>query len=218
MPVVLTRDEVKEILENISGVSWIVVSLLYGSGLRLNECLGLRIKDIDIESSQILVRSGKGGKDRYTILPNNIKKLLQDHIQEVKKLHEKDLKDGQGNVNLPNAIQRKYPNAAKEWGWQYVFPANSFSTNPRTGEIMRYHLGRWVIQNAVRDVKNRIKLTKKISAHTFRHSFATHLLEAGYDIRTIQELLGHQNVKTTMVYTHVLKTGSHYIRSPMDEI
>jgi len=218
LPVVLTRDEVKEILENISGVSWLVVSLLYGSGLRLNECLDLRIKDIDFKYSQILVRSGKGGKDRYTILPNNTKKSLQEHLRKVQQLHEKDIKEGYGSVHLPYAIQRKYPKAAKEWAWQYIFPSLSISTNPRTGEMQRYHLGRWIVQQAVRDAKNRVKIIKRISAHTFRHSFATHLLESGYDIRTIQELLGHKSVKTTMIYTHVLRTGSHYVKSPMDGI
>jgi len=218
LPIVLTKEEVKEIIDNLSGVSWLVISLLYGSGLRLNECLDLRIKDIDFHYNQILVRSGKGGKDRYTILPNNVKKPLQDHIQKVQKLHEKDLKDGYGTVNLPNAIQRKYPNAAREWGWQYVFPANSISTNPRTGERMRYHVGEWTIQRSIRYAKLRTKILKRISAHTFRHSFATHLLEAGYDIRTIQELLGHKSVKTTMIYTHVMKASSHYVKSPADTL
>jgi len=218
LPVVLTKDEVKEIIDNISGVSWLVISLLYGSGLRLNECLNLRIKDIDFHYNQILVRSGKGGKDRYTILPNNVKKQLQEHIQKVQKLHEKDLKDGYGNVHLPNAIQRKYPNAAKEWDWQYVFPAKSISINPRTGEMMRYHFGEWLIQRSIRYAKLSTKIPKRISAHTFRHSFATHLLEAGYDIRTIQELLGHKSVKTTMIYTHVLRSGNHYVKSPIDTL
>lgn len=218
LPVVLSREEVKEILENISGTIWLVVSLLYGSGLRLNECLKLRVKDIDFEYNQLLIRSAKGGKDRYTLLPNIIKTTLQQHLLKVQKLHQQDLKNGYGNVHLPYAIERKYPKASKEWGWQYVFPSTSITSNPRTGEMKRHYLGRWVIQRAVRDARNKTKITKKISAHTFRHSFATHLLESGYDIRTIQELLGHKSVKTTMVYTHVLKTGSHYVKSPMDTI
>lgn len=216
LPVVLTRKEVKEILENISGASWLVVSLLYGSGLRLNECLKLRVKDVDFAHNQIIIRSGKGEKERRTFLPNNVITSLRQHLIKVKEIHERDLEAGYGKVYLPYTIERKYPDPAKEWDWQYIFTANSISTDPRTGIRRRHHLGEWAVQRAIRYAKLKIGITKSISAHTFRHSFATHLLENGYDIRTIQELLGHKNVKTTMIYTHVLKNGGHYIKSPMD--
>ena len=216
LPVVLSREEVKEILENISGTIWLVVSLLYGSGLRLNECLKLRVKDIDFEYNQLLIRSAKGGKDRYTLLPNIIKTTLQQHLLKVQKLHQQDLKNGYGNVHLPYAIERKYPKAAKEWGWQYAFPSLSISADPRSNVQRRNHIGEWTIQRSIRYAILKTGITKSVSAYTFRHSFATHLLENGYDIRTIQELLGHKNVKTTMIYTHVLKNGGHYIKSPMD--
>jgi len=200
LPVVLTREEVKEILENLSGVSWLVVGLLYGSGLRLNECLKLRVKDVDFGYNQIVICSGKGEKDRRTVLPNNVIIPLRQHLIKVKEVRERDLEAGYGKVYLSYAIERKYPNAAKEWDWQYIFPANSISTDPRTGIRRRHHLGEWAVQHAIRYAKLKTGITKRISAHTFRHSFATHLLENGYDIRTIQELLGHKNVKTTMIY------------------
>jgi len=200
LPVVLTREEVKEILENLSGVSWLVVGLLYGSGLRLNECLKLRVKDVDFGYNQIVICSGKGEKDRRTVLPNNVIIPLRQHLIKVKEVRERDLEAGYGKVYLSYAIERKYPNAAKEWDWQYIFPANSISTDPRTGIRRRHHLGEWAVQHAIRYAKLKTGITKRISAHTFRHSFATHLLENGYDIRTIQELLGNKNVKTTMIY------------------
>jgi len=216
LPVVLTREEVRAIIEQLTGDKKLVVSLLYGSGLRLNECLGLRVKDIDFANSVIIVRAAKGNKDRSTILAENLKPALQSQLERVKTLHGSDLADGYGTVNLPTAIVRKYPNIGREYGWQYVFPADSLTVDPRTGVKQRYHLGEWAIQRALYDAKHQVGLTKHISAHTFRHSFATHLLESGYDIRTIQELLGHQSVKTTMIYTHVLKHGGHYVRSPAD--
>jgi len=218
LPVVLTRQEVRSILEKVSGICKLIISLLYGSGLRLNECLQLRVKDVDFENSMIIVRDAKGDKDRSTILAENLKIPLQTQIEKVRKLHEMDLAEGYGRVVLPYAIERKYPNCAKEFGWQYIFPADFLSLDPRSRIKRRHHIGEWMIQKAIREGKVQVGITKHISAHTFRHSFATHLLESGYDIRTIQELLGHKNVKTTMIYTHVLKHGGHYVKSPADEI
>jgi len=190
--------------------------LLYGSGLRLSESLELRVKDIDFGYSQIVVRDSNGEKDRITMLPKKIVEPLKKHLEKVNEIHKEDLKNGYGNVYLPYAIERKYPNAKYEWGWQYVFPATKISTDPRSGIQRRHHLYDTVIQKAVKQAIRNAQITKHASCHTFRHSFATHLLESGYDIRTIQELLGHKNVETTMIYTHVINQGGKGVRSPAD--
>ena len=212
----LTPEEVKLVLNQLSGISWLMVNLLYGSGLRQMECLRLRVQDIDFSYNQITVRSGKGEKDRLTMLPQVIKVPLRKHLDKVKKVHETDLSNGFGSVYLPNSLENKYPNAAKEWGWQYVFPANELSTDPRSGTKQRHHEGEWVLQRIVREARVKVGLVKPISCHMFRHSFVTHLLQAGYDIRTVQELLGHNDVKTTMIYTHVINQGGQGVRSPAD--
>lgn len=216
LPVVFTREEAQTILSHLSGEKWLMASLLYGSGLRLSECLRLRIKDIDFDQNIITVREGKGGKDRVTMLPQPIKEPLQQHLVNVRKAHEKDLAEGFGAVTLPFALTRKYPQAATEWKWQYVFPAPHRSRDPRNGEIRRHHLDPSVLQKSVKEAIQQSQIPKHGSCHTFRHSFATHLLEAGYDIRTVQELLGHSDVKTTMIYTHVLNRGGLSVRSPLD--
>lgn len=216
LPVVFTRDEVRRIFEQLDGVSYLVVSLLYGSGLRLLECLRLRIKDIDPERSQIVVREGKGQKDRITMLSARLHEPLVRHLQAMRRRHEKDLRQGFGSVYLPHALARKYPNASHSWEWQYVFPSRTRSTDPRSGEVRRHHLAESTVQKAVKAAMGRAGVQKHGSCHTFRHSFATHLLEDGYDIRTIQELLGHADVSTTMIYTHVLNRGGMGVRSPLD--
>jgi integron integrase len=196
--------------------SYLVVSLLYGSGLRLLECLRLRIKDIDPERSQIVVREGKGQKDRITMLSARLHEPLTRHLQAMRRRHEKDLRQGFGSVYLPHALARKYPNASHSWEWQYVFPSRTRSTDPRSGEVRRHHLSESAVQRAVREAIRGAGVQKHGSCHTFRHSFATHLLEDGYDIRTIQELLGHADVSTTMIYTHGLNRGGKGVRSPLD--
>ena len=216
LPVVFTKSEVIEVLNNLKGTHWLVGMLLYGSGLRLPESLELRVKDIDFGYNQIMVRDSKGEKDRTTMLPQKIVQPLKEHLNKVKLIHEKDLKNGFGSVYLPYAIERKYPNAKYEWGWQYVFPATRISTDPRSGIQRRHHLYDTVIQKAVKQAIRNARIFKHASCHTFRHSFATHLLESGYDIRTIQELLGHKNVETTMIYTHVINQGGKGVRSPVD--
>jgi len=216
LPVVLTKAEAQRVIGAMSGVNQLMARLLYGSGLRLMECLRLRVKDIDFEQRAITVRDGKGGKDRLTLLPESIIAPLRDHLTHVRHLHASDLKAGFGAVYLPDALERKYPNASREWAWQYVFPAKSLSTDPRTGVNRRHHLDESGLQRAVRRAAQLVGLDKPVSCHTFRHSFATHLLEAGYDIRTVQELLGHKDVKTTMIYTHVLNRGPKAVRSPLD--
>ncbi len=216
LPVVFTREEVRLVLANLCGVNWIMASLLYGSGLRLLECLRLRVKDIDFGYHQITVRDGKGGKDRVTVLPCRIEEPLQEHLRKVKAIHEQDLREGFGRVHLPFALETKSPAAATEWGWQYAFPASKRSVDPRSEEIRRHHLAETALQHAVKNAIRRAGITKPGSCHTLRHSFATHLLESGADIRTIQELLGHKDVKTTMIYTHVLKRGGQGVCSPMD--
>ena len=215
-PVVLTKEEVQRLLNSISGASWLMAMLLYGAGLRLMECCRLRVKDIDFSRNQIVVRAGKGNKDRYTMLPAGAKEPLLRHLQAVKRQHEEDLKQGQGRVSLPDALERKYPNAGKEWGWQWVFPATSHYDDRVTGERRRHHLHESVLQKAVKDARPKVGIAKPAGPHTFRHSFATHLLEDGYDIRTVQELLGHTDVSTTMIYTHVLNRGGRGVRSPLD--
>ncbi len=217
LPVVLTRNEVALILENLHGMQWLLVSLLYGSGLRLMECLRLRVKDIDFEKNQITVRDAKGKKDRITMLPAKVKMPLAEQVKRVRKQHESDLQQGKGNVELPYAIARKYPNAMKEWGWQWVFPATRFYFHRESGRFRRHHYHPSALQRAVKDAVRRTGIAKPASCHTFRHSFATHLLEAGYDIRTIQELLGHSDISTTMIYTHVLNRGPRCVQSPIDD-
>lgn len=216
LPVVMTREEVKAVLANLSGDKWLMASLMYGAGLRLMECLRLRAQDIDFLRNEILVRDGKGAKDRITMLPESLKGPLQHHLKKVKTIHERDLADGWGSVQLPMALDRKYPNAPKEWRWQWVFPQENRWKNQKTGEEGRHHVDESLVQKAVREAVMKAGLTKRASCHTFRHSFATHLLESGYDIRTVQELLGHNDVKTTMIYTHVLNRGPSGVRSPVD--
>jgi len=218
VPVVLSRDEVARIMKHLNGVMWMMVALLYGAGLRLQECLELRVKDIDRERRQIVIRRGKGQKDRPTVLPTAVVQPLARHLESVKRQHEADLARGLGRVVLPFALDRKYPNAPTEWGWQFVFPASRVCTDPRWGPPTRFHLHESVVQKAVAHAAQQAAITKRVSPHTFRHSFATHLLEDGYDIRTVQELLGQADVSTTMVYTHVLNRGPLGVRSPVDRL
>ena len=216
LPTVLSKDEVHKVIGFLSGTHPLMVKVLYGSGLRLMECLRLRVKDLDFSQQQIIVRDGKGQKDRVTMLPESLVPLLQEHVRHVRHIHEEDLSKGYGSVYLPFALERKYPNASREWLWQYVFPASRLSTDPRTGAEHRHHVHESGLQKAVRKAAFKAGIDKRITCHTFRHCFATHLLEAGYDIRTLQELLGHKDVKTTMIYTHVLNKGPLAVRSPLD--
>jgi integron integrase len=218
LPVVLTRTEVRELLGALDGVHWIMATILYGAGLRLLECLRLRVKDIDFGVNRLVVREGKGNKDRVTMLPAVIRGPLAAHLEHVRTLHQHDLAQGFGKVYLPDALNRKYPKAEREWGWQWVFPASQISVDPRYGERRRHHRHESVLQRAVKEAARKIGLTKPASPHTLRHSFATHLLEDGYDIRTIQELLGHRDVSTTMIYTHVLNRGGKGVASPADRL
>lgn len=215
LPVVFSKRETMKIFEHLDGVSKLVASLLYGSGLRLAECLNLRIKDVDFEYKQIIVRDGKGEKDRHTVLPMTVISDLKKHLNEVFKVHKKDLANGKGETILPYALKRKYPNAGREFGWQYVFPADKYIKEKDSGLIFRFHIHESTIQRAVKYAIKNAGVNKPGSPHTFRHSFATHLLENGADIRTIQELLGHNSIKTTMIYTHVLNRGLG-VKSPLD--
>ncbi|GAB4162096.1 MAG: integron integrase [Candidatus Promineifilaceae bacterium] len=218
LPVVLTREEVNAVLAQLSGDVLLVVQFLYGAGLRLNECLGLRVQDIDFGQRMIVVRDGKGQKDRTTTLPERIVPDLRKHLANVQKQHHADLQKGHGRAPLPDALDRKYVNAECEWVWQFVFPSTTLSRNPRADHdtLYRFHLHESSVQRAVRAAARKAGIAKRVSPHVFRHSFATHLLESGYDIRTIQELLGHKDVKTTMIYTHVLNKGPLGVRSPLD--
>jgi integron integrase len=218
LPVVLTRQEIRSILGCLNGSDWLMAMLLYGAGLRLMECSRLRIKDIDFTGNQIVVRAGKGDKDRHTMLPTAMREPLSKYLDLIKRQHQRDLERGLGRVTLPDALERKYPNAGKEWGWQWVFPAASHFTDRVTGERRRHHVHESVLQKAVKEAVQRAGVPKPASPHTFRHSFATHLLEDGYDIRTVQELLGHRDVSTTMIYTHVLNRGGKGVFSPADRL
>ena len=218
LPVVLTKDEVKKVIDRMSGAPRLMAILLYGAGLRLMECCRLRVKDIDFSRNEIVVRGGKGDKDRHTMLPTAIKDTLFRHMEAARSQHQQDIKKGLGRVALPNALERKYPNAGREWAWQWVFPASNHYTDRVTGEKRRHHLHESVLQKAIKEAVLKAGITKPASPHTFRHSFATHLLEDGYDIRTVQELLGHRDVSTTMVYTHVLNRGGRGVRSPADSL
>lgn len=218
LPVVFTPGEITAIMDRLSGTYWLMAMLMYGSGLRLMECLRLRVKDVDFSYRQITVHDGKGFKDRVTMLPEKVAAPLLEHITKVKKLHGKDMKEGYGSVYLPYALERKYPNASKELGWQYVFPASRISTDPRTGIKRRHHLDETVLQKAVKQAIHNSGITKHAGCHSLRHSFATHLLMRGSDIRTVQELLGHENVATTQIYTHVLNRGGLGVKSPADDL
>lgn len=216
VPVVLTKNEVERVFEQMEGTPQLAAMLLYGSGLRVLECLTLRVKDIDFAAHEILVRGAKGDKDRLTMLPLGVEQTLRDHLCEARALHERDLRRGGGRVDIPSALARKYPSASTEWRWQYVFPAARTYIDPESRELRRHHLHVTVIQRAVAEAVRRSGLTKRATCHTFRHSFATHLIENGYDIRTVQELLGHSDVRTTMIYTHVLRGGGRGVQSPID--
>lgn len=216
LPVVLTKEEVQAVLNQLAGRNLLIAQLLYGSGLRVLECLRLRVKDVDFAQRQIVVREGNGGKDRLTMLPVKLIPELQRYLKGVKVIHEADLADGYGQVELPDTSERKSPGAERKWGWQYLFPATQRSVDPQSGVERRHHLDESVIQRALQEATKKAGLTKRVSPQVLRHSFATHLLEAGYDIRTVQELLGHKDVKTTMIYTHVVNHGPKAVRSPLD--
>jgi len=218
LPVVLSRDEVAAVLSHVQGTMWIIGMLLYGAGLRLEECLDLRVKDLDFDRQQITLRRGKGQKDRTTLLPGAAVGPLRRHLADVRRLHAADLEGGFGRVVLPDALDRKYPLAATDWGWQFVFPASRICRDPRWGPPSRFRLHESAVQKGIAAAVRRSGITKRVGPHTFRHCFATHLLEDGYDIRTVQELLGHKDVSTTMVYTHVLDRGVLGVKSPADRL
>ena len=218
VPIVLTVEETTALLSHLHGVTWLVASLLYGAGLRLMEAMRLRIQDLDVAKREIVVRRGKGQKDRLTVLPATARKPLLAHLERVKVQHQADLAMGTGSVEMPEALARKYPGASREWAWQWVFPASRFYKDRESGEMRRHHLHESAVQRAVKDAGRDAGLVKRATCHTLRHSFATHLLEAGYDIRTIQELLGHSDLTSTMIYTHVLNRGGRGVRSPLDDL
>jgi integron integrase len=216
LPTVLTKEETKAIIDELYGQHKLLVQLLYGTGLRLSELMSLRIKDLDFAQQQIVVRDTKGHESRVTMLPNTLAPFLLEHLQRVRNLHEKDLQKGYGAVYLPFALDRKYPNAEQQWIWQYVFPSIGLSQDLRSGTVRRHHLHESGVQKAIKQAVRQAKIDKKVGCHIFRHSFATHLLQNGYDIRTVQELLGHKDVKTTMIYTHVMNRGGRGVISPLD--
>lgn len=216
LPVVMTRDEVRQVLAHMQGTHHLMASLMYGTGMRLMECVRLRVKDVDFARREILVREGKGNKDRVTMLPDSLASALQAHLEKVQRVHAQDCAEGCGDVYLPHALARKYPHAATDWGWQYVFPATSRSRDPRSDAVRRHHVNEQAYQRAIKSAVRDAGINKPATSHTLRHSFATHLLESGYDIRTVQELLGHEDVATTQIYTHVLNRGGLAVRSPLD--
>lgn len=218
LPVVLTREEVHRLLSFLEGPYLLMAQLLYGSGLRLLECIRLRVKDIDFANNLLIIRSGKGEKDRTTILPDRIKEFLKLHLERIKKMHDQDLAKGHGGTTLPDALEKKYPNANKEWTWQWVFPSKSLVVHPLSGTVLRHHIQPSTLQRMIKEALRKSAIPKPASCHTLRHSFATHLLEAGHNIRTIQELMGHKNVNTTMIYTHVARKSYSDISSPLDKL
>lgn len=216
VPTVLSRQEAHLMLSCLSGPHLLMTNLMYGSGLRATECVRLRVKDLDFALHQLVIRDGKGAKDRFTVLPQSLIGQLRTHLRRVKLIHQRDLSEGHGAVHLPCSLSRKYPGADQEWIWQYVFPSRRLTPDPRSGNIRRHHMSTGSLHKAVKSAARLAKIDKRVTCHTFRHSFATHLLEDGYDIRTVQDLLGHKDVKTTMIYTHVLKRGGMAVRSPLD--
>jgi integron integrase len=216
LPTVLSPMEVRRLLAAMRGTKWLMASLLYGAGLRLRECLKLRVKDVDFEYRQIVVRDGKGAKDRVTMLPAALVDPLKAHLARCRELHERDIARGYGDVELPDALMRKYPKAQYAWGWKFVFPSAKLSTDPKTGVIRRHHVYENYLVRGVKEAARAARIDKHVSCHTLRHSFATHLLAGGYDIRTVQELLGHASVETTMIYTHVMNKGGRAVASPLD--
>lgn len=218
LPVVFTRSEVKGLLSQFDGTKWLIFSLIYGCGFRIMECVRLRVKDIDFCYKQIVIRDAKGQKDRVTVLPEKLVDPLKLHLEKVRHLHGQDLENGYGCVYLPFALDRKYPNACREWGWQYIFPSKNISTDPRTNIRRRHHIDEKNLQRSMKKAIRNSGIVKPGSLHTLRHSFATHLLEDGYDIRTVQELLGHKDVRTTQIYTHVLNRGASGVQSPLERL